>query len=107
MIIDSNYSLDLDAIMEWCFDTEERGQSEITNDYAYDAETKGLTLVTKNVHEVKGGGENSRQTMKYDFVKTLIALLADSEEEGLTFGESIIANGLLKKRFLTEVEMED
>lgn len=97
-----NYFLDLNNIINFCFDSDEKQKdSEITETYSIDEATRNFNLVSKSLREVKNGDASTKQTVKYDMVKMLIGYLADIENSSnLTLGDSIILNTLFNNGFL-------
>lgn len=103
MKIEGNYILDLDNIIKFCFDNDDKtNDSEITEVYVTDENSKNLTLTSKQLREVKSGDVSSKQTVKYDLIKTFISDLMDMDDI-LTFGDSIIINTMLSEGLLKQV----
>lgn len=104
MKIEGNYILDLENIIKFCFDYDDKtSDSEITEVYVTDETTKNLNLTSKQIREVKSGDVSSRQTVKYDLIKTFISDLMDMDESNLTFGDSVIVNTMLSEGLLKQV----
>lgn len=104
MKIEGNYILDLENIIKFCFDNDDKtSDSEITEVYVTDENSKNLTLTSKQLREVKSGDVSSRQTVKYDLIKTFISDLMDMDDSNLTFGDSVIVNTMLSEGLLKQV----
>lgn len=104
MKIEGNYILDLDNIIKFCFDSNDKtSDSEITEVYVTDENSKNLTLTSKQLREVKSGDVSSKHTVKYDLVKTFIADLMDIDEHAMTFGDSVIVNTMLNAGLLKQI----
>ena len=65
---------------------------------------KNLTLTSKQVREVKSGDVSSKQTMKYDLVKTLIANLTEIDKDNPTLGDLIILNTMITEGLLKKID---
>lgn len=102
MKLDDNYVLDLNKIIDFCFNDEIEPDSEITELYVMDEEEK-MSLSSKQVRELKNDDATSKQTMKYDLVKTLMVSLLSAQND-MTDGECIIKNTMLSAGFLKEIE---
>lgn len=104
MATKQEYALDIDAIMDWCFEEHNTAESEITNQYIWDEEQQKMFLASKEVHEVKSGGEaNAKETIRYDIIKLFIADLMETDADELGFGDSVIINTLLSKKFMKPI----
>lgn len=104
MKIEGNYILDLDNIIKFCFDNDDKtSDSEITEVYVTDENSKNLTLTSKQLREVKSGDVSSKQTVKYDLIKTFISNLMDIDSNMVTFGDSVIINTMLNEGLLKQV----
>ena len=102
------YVLNLENIMDFVFDEGERnGDSEITELYVMDEDTKNLSLSTKQMREIKSGDMSNYQTIRYDMVKMLLDRLFDIENEELTLGETIVVNTMLTQGLITEIKEND
>ena len=105
MEISHNYVLDINNIMRFCFDYDDKpNDSELTEVYVYDEMNKNLTLTSKQVREVKSGDVSSKQTMKYDLVKTLIANLTEIDKDNPTLGDLIILNTMITEGLLKKID---
>lgn len=96
------YTFDLDAIMNFVFFEEDKrtNDSEITETYINNDQNE-LTLVNKQLREVKGSDNSTKQNIKYDLLKNFIEILRTAEHNAMTLGESITFNtmftyGLIK-----------
>ena len=102
------YILNLENIIDFVFGDDERnGDSEITELYVMDEETKNMTLSTKQMREMKNGDDSNYQTIRYDIVKMLMDRLFDIENEELTFGETVVVNTMLTQGMITEIKEND
>ncbi len=105
MEISDNYVLDINNIMRFCFDYDDKpNDSELTEIYVYDEMNKNLTLTSKQVREVKSGDVSSKQTMKYDLIKTLIANLTEIDKDNPTLGDLIILNTMITEGLLKKID---
>lgn len=105
MALGEKYVLDIDAIVKFCFDNDGKTtDSEITEVYVADEESKNLSLASKQLREVKNGDVTSMQTMKYDLVKLLIVDLMEMDEDELSLGDTVIMNTMMNEGFLKPIE---
>lgn len=104
MVINGNYILDIDNIIKFCFESDDKvGDSEITEVYMVDDDEKKLSLSSKQLREVKTGDVTTKQTMKYDLIKTFIADLVDIDSNDVTFGDAVIVNTMINEGLLKEI----
>lgn len=104
MDIDKKYVIDIDNIIRFCFeDDEKQSDSEITEVYVSDDENQSLKLASKQLREVKSGDASSKQTLKYDLIKTFIGDLISVDDTDLSLGDTILINTMLNEGFLKEI----
>lgn len=103
------YVLNLENIINFIFDSgnEDGNDSEITELYVMDDDTKSMTLSTKQMREIKSKEITTNQTVRYDMVKMLLDRLMDIENEELTLGETIVINTLLTEGLISEIKESD
>lgn len=102
------YVLNLENIINFIFEDDERNSdSEITEMYVMDEDSKNLSLSTKQMREVKSSDVSNYQTIRYDIMKMLMDRLFDIENEELTFGETVVVNTMLTEGFITEIKEND
>lgn len=106
---EGNFIFDLEKIMDFVFNSENERptDTEITEQYAADENTKNMYLANRMIHEVKGGDSSNSYTIRYDMMKMFIDTLSNIEMDEevdvpMTFGESAIFNtlcayGMIKK----------
>lgn len=105
MKIKGNYMLDIENIIKYVFDSDEvNGDSEITDLYVMDDESKNLILSTKQVREVKSSDDANKQTIKYDLIKMLIMGLMEVDSENATFGDVMLMNTMLNEGLIKEID---
>lgn len=103
------YVLDLENIMKFVFetDTQRDSESEITEMYLLDEESKDMVLNTKQLREVKGGDATQKSTIRYDMIKMFIDTLLDldvSEHSQWSFGEALIFNTMAENELIKEIK---
>lgn len=103
------YVLNLENVINFIFDSgnEDGNDSEITELYVMDEETKSMALSTKQMREIKSKEITTNQTVRYDMVKMLLDRLMDIENEELTLGETIVINTLLTEGLISEIKESD
>lgn len=106
---DSNFTINIDNLIDFIFEgsDDRTTDSEITETYVMDDDTKKMDVINKQVREVKGDKDNSpKDTIRYDLFKTFLTILNDSDfkETGmLTLSESMVFNSLLSKNIIEVV----
>lgn len=105
---DKSYVFDINKIMEFCFDLvdERTNDSEITESYVVNEENNKLEVVSKQVREIKGSDNTSKNTIRYDMIKMFIDVLVNAdngEQRPLTFGEAIIINTMINENLIREI----
>lgn len=103
------YVLDLENIMKFVFESETQrdSESEITEMYLLDEESKDMVLNTKQLREVKGGDTTPKSTIRYDMIKMFIDTLLDldvSENSQWSFGEALIFNTMAENELIKEIK---
>ena len=103
--MNKKYILNIENIMDFIFDSDKRdSDSEITEVYVSDDDTKELMLSTKQLREVKGGDNSPKFTIRYDMLKTFLDLISDMDVNGAaSFGENLIYNTMINEGFITEI----
>lgn len=102
------YVLNLENIFDFVFEEGSRNcDSEITELYVMDEETKNLSLSTKQMREIKSDEMSNYQTIRYDMIKMLLDRLFEIENEELTLGETIVVNTMLTQGLITEIKEND
>ena len=105
----SAYVLNMENIVEFVFErgNESDSNSEITELYVMDEDTKSMSLSTKEMREVKSKEITSTQSIRYDMVKMLLDRLMDIDDGELTFGETVVVNTLLTEGLISEIKESD
>lgn len=99
------YFLNMESIFNYILDDEVKdSESEITELYVMNDETKNMSLKQKQLREVKSGDLTTSQSCRYEMVKLLLDKLLDIENEELTFGQTVIVNTLLTEGLITEIK---
>ena len=103
--MNKKYILNIENVMNFIFDSDKRdSDSEITEVYVSDDDTKELMLSTKQLREVKGGDNSPKFTIRYDMLKTFIDMISDMGLDGTsTFGENLIYNTMINEGLITEI----
>lgn len=103
------YVLNMENIMDFVFADEQtnHNDSEITELYVMDEDTKNMSLSTKQMRELKSDDMTSSQTIRYDMIKMLLDRLLSIENEELTLGETIIVNTMVVEGLITEIKEND
>lgn len=104
--INAIYMFDMEAIMNFIFGDEDKrtNDSEITETYIANESTSELQLINKQLREVKGSDNSTKQNIKYDLLKVFIDILRTTETEQQTIGESIVFNTLFLNGLIKENE---
>ena len=108
--LDNNgkYVFNIENIMNFIFERNlnRNSDSEITEVYVADDDTKELMLSTKQLREVKGTDFLPTQTVKYDLFKSFLEVLIDMENKGeiTTLGEKIVFNTMVNEGLITQVK---
>lgn len=100
------YMFDMEAIMQFIFGDEDKrtNDSEITETYIANESTNELQLINKQLREVKGSDNSTKQNIKYDLLKVFIDILRTTETEQQSIGESIVFNTLYLNGLIKENE---
>lgn len=100
------YMFDMDAIMQFIFgdENDRTNDSEITETYIANESTNELQLINKQLREVKGSDNSTKQNIKYDLLKVFIDVLRSTEPDQQTIGESIVFNTLYLNGLIKENE---
>lgn len=103
------YVYDLDAIMNYVFtdDGKRNNDSEITETYIADESSGQLSLVNKQLREVKGSDNSNKNTIRYDLMKFFMDQLNNfvaNDDVQSTIGEAMILNTMLHNGFVKIVE---
>lgn len=101
--------LNLEGILSFIFDNdvEKNGESEISEVYVMDEDTKNMSLSTKQMRELKSNEFTPNQTIRYDMMKMFLERLLNVEDEEITVGNSLIINTMIHEGLLLEVKNED
>ena len=99
------YVYDLDAIMNYVFtdDGKRNNDSEITETYITDDSSGQLSLVNKQLREVKGSDNSNKNTIRYDMMKFFMDQMNGivvGDEIQATLGESVVFNTMLHNGFV-------
>lgn len=105
MIINKkNYILNIEKIFEFVFSDDERiKDSEIVETYIEDETTNNLVLANKQLRELKGGDNSSKQTLRYDMIKMYIDILSEYEAGHPTLIENMIFDTMIANEFIIEL----
>lgn len=100
------FLIDVDNIMKFVFESDMKRDtdSEITETYIADENDGDMVLTTKQYREVKGGDNTSKQTIRYDLIKTMLEMIADMDFNAQTFRESLIFNTLCNEGIIKLVK---
>jgi len=105
-----HYKLNIERINKFCLVSSEKtgNESEITEAYETDDEGE-FRLTSKINREVRTAGNSQDDMIVYDFVKSLVAKLLDSQvmasdtEEHVTFGFALAFNTLISEGMIEEI----
>jgi hypothetical protein len=105
----SAYILNMENIVSYIFDdsNDKDSDSEITELYVMDENTKNMTLSTKQMREIKSKEITTHQSIRYDMVKMLLDRLMDISDDELTLGETVVINTLLTEGLISEIKEND
>lgn len=103
------YVLNMENIIEYVLNqgNDNNNDSEITELYVMDDDTKSMTLSTKQMREIKSKEFTTNQSIRYDMVKMLLDRLLDINDEDLTFGETVVVNTLMVEGLINEIKEND
>lgn len=103
------FVFNLEAIINFVLDCDEEknNDSEITEIYVVDEETKNVSLTTKQLRELKNNDLTPQQTIRYDIIKKFLDTLIDIDDENLTFGETIVINTMMTQGLINTIKEGD
>lgn len=103
------YVIDVENLMKFIFESDIKRDvdSEITETYLADENNGDMLLTSKQYREVKGGDNTSKQTIRYDFFKSLIELLEDTDGlSTMSFREKLAFNTLFNEGLIKIINIE-
>lgn len=103
------FILNMENIINFVFDGDngKNGDTEITELYVMNEETKNMSLSTKQMREMKSDEMTTYQTIRYDMMKMLMERLFSIENEELTLGETVVINTMMSEGLITEIKESD
>lgn len=106
MFNNKNYVFNMDSMMEFVFDGEfdRTNDSEITETYINDEDSKELVLINKQLREIKGSENSAKFTIRYDLLKTFIETIITIDNNApSTLGEELVFNTMVSENLIKEV----
>lgn len=101
-----NYVLDIDNIINFCYGDDKITSSEITDIYLPSESSSNLALSSRQIREVKDNEISTKQAIKCELFKTFLSTLLNYDEQGSTFGETVIVNTMLNEGLIKEINEE-